>query len=138
MPIRIAYSSARLFNFGSVPGCASVITLTCVLGADPNAVESEVKILLSVRSCAWTSNPITALYFFVKSIVDCQRSTVDCRQWTVDFLSYHFLLLLENSIQSTQILSSSRCKERLPSSSTINFFSKFFHHVASVIAVFLR
>src|SRR6187549_3858754 len=76
IPILIANSSACLFSFGNVPGCANVMVLTCVLGSAPKAVESDVKILLLVNSCAWTSNPITVLYFFDKSIVDSPWSMV--------------------------------------------------------------
>src|SRR5690349_12411694 len=57
------------FNLGSVPGCASDIGLTWVLGAAPNAVASPQNSLLFVSNCACTSNPITISYAFVSVMI---------------------------------------------------------------------
>src|SRR5499427_9630929 len=58
-PKRIARSTAPRFSTGSTPGSARSITVACVLGAPPNAVDAPENILLTVESCACVSRPIT-------------------------------------------------------------------------------
>jgi hypothetical protein len=58
----MACSMAILFILGSVPGCPSVMGLTWVFGAEPNAFASPENNLLFVFNWACTSSPITASY----------------------------------------------------------------------------
>src|SRR5262245_20143049 len=58
-PKRIARSTAPRLSTGSVPGNARSMTVACVFGAPPNAVDAPEKILLAVESCACVSRPIT-------------------------------------------------------------------------------
>jgi hypothetical protein len=64
----MACSIAILFILGSVPGWPSVMALTCVLGAAPNAFASPENNLLFVFNWACTSSPITASYFMEFSL----------------------------------------------------------------------
>src|SRR5712671_2309922 len=59
LPARMAIVTAPPLSAGSAPGSPRHTGHTCVLGGAPNAVEQPQKILLLVRSCAWTSRPIT-------------------------------------------------------------------------------
>src|SRR5882724_11923775 len=58
----VANSTAFLFNTGKAPGRPRHTGQTLVLGADPNLVEHEQKILDTVRSWTWTSRPMTGSY----------------------------------------------------------------------------
>src|SRR3954471_113339 len=58
-PARIAIVTAPRLRAGSAPGSPRHTGQTWVLAGAPNAVEQPQKILLLVRSCAWTSRPIT-------------------------------------------------------------------------------
>jgi hypothetical protein len=48
---------------GSTPGCPRQMGQILVFGGFPNLAEHPQNIFVSVNSCAWTSNPITASYF---------------------------------------------------------------------------
>src|SRR6056297_1096977 len=55
-------STARRFRTGSTPGMPVHTGQVFSLGSFPNRVEQEQKILVLVRSWAWTSSPITTSY----------------------------------------------------------------------------
>src|SRR5438270_13174273 len=59
LPALIAISTAALFSAGKAPGNPRQVGQTCVFGGAPNCVEQPQKIFVFVRSCAWTSRPIT-------------------------------------------------------------------------------
>src|SRR5712671_1792375 len=59
LPARMAIVTTPRLSAGSAPGSPRHTGHTCVLGGAPNAVEQPQKILLFVRSCAWTSSPMT-------------------------------------------------------------------------------
>src|ERR1700674_949593 len=63
MAASVANSTAFLFNTGSAPGSPRQTGQTLVFGGDPKRVEHEQKILDAVRSCTWTSRPMTGSYF---------------------------------------------------------------------------
>src|SRR5271169_3787475 len=70
----IAIVIASWFNTGRAPGRPRHTGQTLELGGSPKCVEHEQKIFVFVRSCKWTSRPITASYF-VRATVE----TVICR-----------------------------------------------------------
>src|SRR5580700_959997 len=57
-----AMVTASRFNTGRAPGKPRHTGQTLELGGSPKWVESEQKIFVLVRSCRWTSRPITASY----------------------------------------------------------------------------
>src|SRR5436190_23979578 len=58
-PIRMAYSMARSFGTGSVPGCPRHTSHTCVFGGAPNSFGHPQNILVAVESSTWHSRPMT-------------------------------------------------------------------------------
>src|SRR5208337_4737937 len=76
----IAIATASWFNTGSAPGKPRHTGQTLEFGGSPKCVEQEQKIFVFVRSCKWTSSPITASYFVrtnaetVMSKFPCYRS----------------------------------------------------------------
>ena len=58
----MAYSTTFGSGRAGRRACPRQTGQMCVLGRAPNAVEQPQKILVSVRSCAWTSRPMTASY----------------------------------------------------------------------------
>ena len=56
----MANSTTCRLSTGSTPGIPRQTGQTCELGSPPKAVEQPQKILLRVRSWAWTSIPITS------------------------------------------------------------------------------
>src|ERR1700731_2428601 len=62
MAASVANSTAFLFNTGSAPGSPRHTGQTLVFGGAPKRVEHEQKILDAVRSCTWTSRPMTGSY----------------------------------------------------------------------------
>jgi hypothetical protein len=56
----VAMTAASRLKTGNAPGKPRQTGQVFVLGGDPNAVEQEQKILVLVKSCAWTSRPMTA------------------------------------------------------------------------------
>src|SRR6266478_4589569 len=59
LPALIAISTAASFSAGRAPGSPRQTMQTCVLGGAPKRVGQPQKIFDRVRSCAWTSSPIT-------------------------------------------------------------------------------
>src|ERR1039458_1398142 len=59
----IAMVTASSFSTGRAPGSPRHTGQTLELGGSPKCVEQEQKIFVLVRSCKWTSSPITASYF---------------------------------------------------------------------------
>ena len=57
--VRTACSTARWFSTGSAPGSPRQTGQTWLFGGEPNAVLQPQKILVSVRSWAWISSPMT-------------------------------------------------------------------------------
>ena len=57
--MRTAISTTAALSAGSAPGSPRHTGQTWVFGAPPNSVEQPQKILLRVRSWAWTSSPRT-------------------------------------------------------------------------------
>ena len=55
----MANSTARLFTTGKTPGMPRQMGHTCVFGAAPNDAAHPQNILDPVKSCAWTSRPMT-------------------------------------------------------------------------------
>src|SRR5271155_176335 len=64
---RAANSTAFLFNTGNAPGRPRHTGHTFVFGGSPKRVEHEQKIFDAVRSCTWTSSPMTGSYFARRS-----------------------------------------------------------------------
>lgn len=60
---------AKLLCQVSIPRQSRAHRANLEFGGSPKCVEQEQKILVFVRSCKWTSRPITASYF-VRAIVD--------------------------------------------------------------------
>ncbi len=58
----VANSTACLLSTGSAPGKPRHTGQTLVLGESPKRVEQPQKILVLVRSCTWTSSPMTGSY----------------------------------------------------------------------------
>src|SRR3981081_1662518 len=58
----VANSTAFLFSTGRAPGRPRHTGQTLVLGGAPKRVEHEQKNLEAVRSCTWTSRPMTGSY----------------------------------------------------------------------------
>src|SRR5271157_6164611 len=58
-----ANSTAFRFNTGKAPGSPRHTGHTFVFGGSPKRVEQEQKIFDAVRSCTWTSSPMTGSYF---------------------------------------------------------------------------
>src|SRR3989338_3232223 len=61
----IAISTAVLFKTGRAPAWPVQTGQMLVLGWAPNLVEQAQKSFDLVKSCAWTSSPITASYFIM-------------------------------------------------------------------------
>src|SRR5258707_15053103 len=59
LPALMAISTTARLSDGSAPGRPRHTWHTCVLGGAPNAGEQPQKIFDLVRSCAWTSSPMT-------------------------------------------------------------------------------
>src|SRR5437763_1013174 len=55
----MAMSTTARFRAGSAPGRPRQTGQTCVLGGAPKTVGQPQKIFERVRSCAWTSSPMT-------------------------------------------------------------------------------
>jgi hypothetical protein len=64
---RAANSTAFRFSTGKAPGSPRHTGHTFVFGGSPKRVEHEQKIFDAVRSCTWTSSPMTGSYFASKS-----------------------------------------------------------------------
>src|SRR5208282_2972705 len=62
-----ANSTAFLFNTGNAPGSPRHTGHTFVFGGSPKRVEHEQKIFDAVRSCTWTSSPMTGSYLARRS-----------------------------------------------------------------------
>jgi len=62
-PILMIYSTCILFITGNTPGIPRQIGHTLELGSFPNCVEQPQNVFDLVKSCAWTSRPITGSYF---------------------------------------------------------------------------
>src|SRR6202011_1772206 len=62
MAASVANSTAFLFNTGSAPGSPRHTGQMLVFGGAPKRVEHEQKIFDAVRSCTWTSRPMTGSY----------------------------------------------------------------------------
>src|SRR5271163_2115378 len=60
---RAANSTALRFSTGKAPGSPRQTGHTFVFGGSPKRVEQEQKIFDAVRSCTWTSSPMTGSYF---------------------------------------------------------------------------
>src|SRR5437870_13299185 len=65
-----ANSTALRFKTGKAPGNPRQTGHTLVFGGLPNRVEQEQKIFVAVRSCTWTSSPITGSYFVVAAATE--------------------------------------------------------------------
>src|SRR5260370_1192725 len=63
---RAANSTAFRFSTGKAPGSPRHTGHTFVFGGSPKRVEHEQKIFDAVRSCTWTSSPMTGSYFASK------------------------------------------------------------------------
>src|SRR5271157_5107581 len=69
----IAMVTASWFNTGRAPGNPRHTGQTLEFGGSPKCVEQEQKIFVFVRSCKWTSSPITASYL-VRATVETVMS----------------------------------------------------------------
>lgn len=63
MAASAANSTAFRFRTGKAPGSPKQTGQTFVFGGSPKRVEHEQKILVTVSSWTWTSNPMTGSYF---------------------------------------------------------------------------
>src|SRR5499427_6397984 len=63
--------------------CSTRFGQTFVFGGAPKRVEHEQKIFVSVRSCTWTSSPMTGSYFARAPTAESGVVTmaVDYRRW---------------------------------------------------------
>src|SRR5208282_113882 len=73
----IAIVTASWFRTGRAPGSPRHTGQTLEFGGSPKCVEQEQKIFVLVRSCKWTSRPITASYF-VRATVDTVMIRFPC------------------------------------------------------------
>src|ERR1700712_486455 len=57
-----ANSTARRFNTGSAPGSPRQVGQICVFGSPPYLFTQPQNAFEAVKSCTWTSSPITGWY----------------------------------------------------------------------------
>src|SRR5271157_718705 len=74
----IAIVTASWFNTGRAPGRPRHTGQTLEFGGSPKCVEQEQKILDFVRSCRWTSRPITASYFVRATVATVMKEFPCC------------------------------------------------------------
>src|SRR5579862_77173 len=63
----VANSTAFSLSTGSAPGRPRQTGQMLVLGSEPNRLAQPQKALVAVRSCTWTSSPITGSYLAMMS-----------------------------------------------------------------------